>query len=209
MNDKQSAERLKGKNLWTVARADREMRADLLHQTRLLAQSLNVEPVQALTGTEADMKNPEYLRLKEQLATVRSANPQYRFIYLMGRKFGRPAATAEQAGGAVFFFVDSEPAGSKDYSPPGRVYEEVPENYRRVFDTRAEAVEGPVSERRGTWVSTLVPINDPQTAIHGLATQDDAREMVRKAVDFYRKNGRERLLKEINNPQGEFCKGDL
>jgi PAS domain S-box-containing protein len=33
--------------------------------------------------------------------------------------------------------------------------------------------------------------------------------MVQRAVDYYRKNGRERLLKEINNPQGQFHKGDL
>ncbi|MBI5593197.1 MAG: response regulator [Deltaproteobacteria bacterium] len=33
--------------------------------------------------------------------------------------------------------------------------------------------------------------------------------LVHSAVDFYQKNGRERFLEEINNPQGEFHKGDL
>lgn len=138
---------------WTIAGAYREMRADLLQQTRLVGQALNIEHVQSLSGTKADLDSPDYLRLKAQLAAIRSANPQCRFVYLMGRK----------ADGVVFFFVDSEPAGSKDYSPPGQVYEEVTADYRRVFDSKSAAVEGPVTDRWGVWVSALVPMINPQT----------------------------------------------
>ena len=138
---------------WTMARADLDMRAELLQQTRLVAQAVDVERVQALSGTEADLGSPGYLRLKEHLAIVRSANPQCRFVYLMGHK----------ADGTVFFFVDSDPADSKDYSPPGQIYGEVSEDLHRVFDARAEAVEGPVADRWGVWVSALVPMNNPQT----------------------------------------------
>jgi PAS domain S-box-containing protein len=184
---------------WTVSRADREMRADLLRQARMVEQAVNVERVKALSGTEADLKNSAYLRVKEQLAAVRTVNPQCRFVYLVGRN----------ANGAVFFFLDSEPAGSRDYSPPGQVYKEAPQGLRRAFVTRNAAVEGPYTDRWGTWVSALVPIHDPQTAMYGLATPDDARALVRKAIDFYRKNGRERFLKEISNPQGKFRRGDL
>jgi hypothetical protein len=138
---------------WMTARADRTMRADLLRETFLVAQALDVESIKTLSGTEADLDSPHYRRLKEQLAAVRSADPQCRFVYLMGRT----------VDGAVFFFVDSEPADSKDYSPPGQIYEEVSEGYRRVFDTRAATVEGPVSDRWGTWISALVPLTDPAT----------------------------------------------
>jgi PAS domain S-box-containing protein len=184
---------------WSVQRADRQMRDGLLQKLRLVAQAVNLERVKALTGSRDDLQKPGYERLKEQLALVRQANEKCRFIYLLGRK----------ADGKVFIHVDSEPADSKDYSPPGQVYTEAPEAYRRVFDTRVAAVMGPYTDRWGTWVSALVPIHDPQTAVYGLATQEEARAMVRTAVDFYRKNGRERLLKEINNPQGKFRKGDL
>jgi len=138
---------------WLAARADREIREDLLARTRLVAGAVNLERVRALTGSKADLASPDYLRLKEQFAAVRAAEAQCRFVYLMGRK----------ADGTVFFFVDSEPAGSKDESPPGQVYEEVPEGVRRVFDTRTAAVEGPFSDRWGTWVSGFVPLTDPQT----------------------------------------------
>jgi PAS domain S-box-containing protein len=151
-----------------VGGADRKMRADLLQQTRLVAQAVEIKRVLALSATETDLDNPHYLQLKEKLAAVRSANPQCRFVYLMGRR----------ADGTVFFFVDSEPASSKDYSPPGQVYDEVPAGFRRVFDTRTTTVEGPVTDRWGTWVSALVPLIDLQNGavVAVLAMDIDARD---------------------------------
>jgi PAS domain S-box-containing protein len=185
---------------WTVAQTDREMRSDLLQQTQSVAQALNIERIKELTGTEADLTNPVYLRLKEQIAVLRSATPLCRFLYLLGRN----------ADGAIFFLLDSEPADSKEYSPPGQVYAEIPEVFRRVFARNTAVAEGPYTDRRdGSRVSGLIPVNNPQMALFGLATPPDARTMVQKAVHYYQKNGRERLLKEINNPHGEFCKGDL
>jgi hypothetical protein len=138
---------------WTVARVDRELRANLLQQTRLVAQAVNLDRVQALSGTKADLDSPHYRRLKDQLAAVRSATLQCRFIYLMGRR----------TDGAVIFFVDSEPVGSKDCSAPGQVYAEVTEGARRVFDVKTSIVEGPATDRWGVWVSALVPLTDPHT----------------------------------------------
>ena len=60
---------------WTVVRTDREMRSALIQQTRMIAQPLNVERLKTLTGTDADLGNSSYLWIKEQFATVRSANP--------------------------------------------------------------------------------------------------------------------------------------
>jgi len=153
---------------WIADRADHDLREELLRQTKLVAGAVNLEHIRALTGTEADLESPDYLRLKEQLAAMRTANPQCRFIYLMGRK----------KDGTVFFFADSEPADSKDYSPPGQIYQEAPDGYRRVFDTRAASVEGPVSDRWGTWVSALVPLTDSRTGnfIAMLGMDIDARD---------------------------------
>ena len=138
---------------WMAARADRDLRAELLHQARLVSRAVNTDMIKKLTGTEADLNSPDYKRLKEQLSSVRTVDPECRFLYLTGRT----------AVGKVFFFVDSEQEGSNDYSPPGQVYGEVSEVFRRVFDTRVETVEGPITDRWGVWVSGLVPISDPKT----------------------------------------------
>lgn len=139
--------------MWTAKWAERMLRADLLTQAREVAPTLNIKRIQMLSGTEQDLNSPDYLLLKKQLDGIRKANTKYRFVYLMGRK----------ADGTVFFFVDSEPADSKDYSPPGQVYEEVPEGSRHAFNTKTEAVEGPVTDRWGVWISALVPIIDLET----------------------------------------------
>lgn len=139
---------------WTVFQTDRGMRRSLLQQTQLVGQSISIEDhLKALSGTEADLDNLHYLRLKEQLTAVRSSDPLCRFVYLMGRK----------ADGTIFFFGDSEPAGSKDYSPPGQIYEEVSAGFRRVFDTKTAAVVGPIPDRWGVWVTALDPMTDPGT----------------------------------------------
>ena len=139
---------------WIVSRADREMRASLLQETQMVAQAVNIKRLQALSGTGADLTNPIYQRLKEQLVIARSTNPLCRFIYLLGRK----------PDGSLFFFVDSEPPTSKDYSPPGQVYDEAAAGIRRAFTSQTEIVEGPVPDRWGTWVSALVPIFEPKAS---------------------------------------------
>lgn len=135
---------------WTIEKTDRELREHLLLSARLVAQAVNSERVATLSGSDADLCSPDYLRIKEQLAAVRSANPQCRFIYLMGRR----------ADGTPFFLVDSEAPDSKDYSPPGQAYPDAPEGCYQVFETGRAMVEGPVSDRWGTWVTALVPLLD-------------------------------------------------
>jgi cytochrome c len=38
---------------------------------------------------------------------------------------------------------------------------------------------------------------------------DEAKTMVEKAVLYFQANGKEKALKEFNNPKGEFVKGEL
>lgn len=138
---------------WLVARAEREMRADMVQHAQLLAQGVNPRNFKALAGTAADESKPEYRRIKQQLQAVRSAYPSCRFIYLTGRK----------ADGSIYFFLDSEPAGTKESSPPGQPYPEGSEAFGRVFDTRVAATEGPLTDRWGVWVTALAPIVDEPT----------------------------------------------
>jgi len=138
---------------WTVKRTDQEMRLDLLQQTKLVAQAVNIERILALTGTEADSGAPHYLRLKEQLGLVRSANSLCRSIYLLGRK----------PDGTVFFFVNDQPAGHVDASAPGMVHEKIPDDVRRVFETGRGAITGPVTKDLSTFVSSAVPLLVPST----------------------------------------------
>ena len=202
---------------WTVAQTDHNMRASQLQQAWFAAQAVNVQSVQTLTGTEADLGNPVYLRLKEQLATTRQANPQWTSLYLVGHRPDlppkeQPVSLLEKRGGGdrwICYLVDSEPTSSKSYSPPGQAYAVAPDACHRVFAGHAAAVEGPYTDRRGTWISAMVPIFDMKAGRSGLATPDEVQGLVRKAAELYQKIGREGFLKEIRNPAGQFHRGDI
>ena len=165
----------------TVRLTDLKMRDELLGQSRIVAETFELNQIQALAGSEVDLSNPVYQRLKEQLIQVRTTIPLCRFVYLLGRN----------DEGKLFFFVDSESSDSKDYSPPGQIYEEATETQHHAYNSRSEAVAGPYKDRWGTWVSGMVPIMDSKTALWDQARPDDAKAVVETAVDFYRKNGRD------------------
>ena len=101
-----------------------------------------------MSGSAADLRSPDYHHLKAHLKLLRSVNPDCRFIYLAGFK----------ADGAMVFLVDSEEPGSKNYSPPGQVYQEASGTLRKVFATGVESVAGPASDRWGSSVRALVPL---------------------------------------------------
>jgi signal transduction histidine kinase/CheY-like chemotaxis protein len=125
----------------------REQVHDLLTLARAGAAAVDDRRVANLAGAESDRQNPDYLRLKEQLTRLRAAADNVRYYYLMRR-----------ANGAVIFLVDSEPPGSPDESPPGQVYEEIAPPLLKVFDQGGVAVEGPNTDRWGTWVTGVVPV---------------------------------------------------
>lgn len=140
---------------WSVIKSDRQMRTDLLMQAKLVAPMVDINFVAGLSGTERDLEVPGFVRLRDMLAHARKANPQCRFLYLLGQK----------SDGTVFFYLDTEPADSKDNSPPGQVYSEVSPNVLRVFSTGVADTEGPYTDRWGRWISALVPLRNERTGL--------------------------------------------
>ena len=138
---------------WSAWRQDRWMREDLLSQARLFVQTINRSNLRQLDGNPTDEQKPEYRRLKEQLMAAQQINPDWQWIYLMGRTTNR----------TVFFQLDSEDYNAPDPSPPGQTYEEATAVLQSVFDEGRSITEGPVPDRWGIWVSAFVPVKDLQT----------------------------------------------
>ncbi len=180
---------------WVAFQTKQELGKELLSKTRMVAEGVNLDRVKSLKGDKSDLENPQYLRVKNQLSIVKDFYDNCRFLYIMGRR----------DDGKIFFFTDSEPLDSANYSYPGKLYDQVPEECIRVFYSRKPAVKAGGNSR----VSAFVPIHDPKSAVHILSTRDDAVTMVKKAVEFYKKSGKNSLLKELNNPDGKFRYGDL
>ncbi len=153
---------------WAVTKTEKQLRSNLISTTKLVAEAVKIDHVLALTGQESDLNRPEYKRIKQQLSITQAQIPRCRFLYLFGKK----------ADGSVFFFVDSEPSGSEFYSHPGQHYDEASMLLKSVFKTKTEAIEGPLPDRWGIWVSGLVPLVDPASddVVAVLGMDIDAKE---------------------------------
>jgi hypothetical protein len=127
-------------------------RERLKADTHAIGSSLDINQIKALTGQPADEQAPAFKALVSRLIEFRTAHREVRFNYLMGRN-----------GSTVVFLLDSTDPASSDYSPPGQVYEEASPELVRSFTTGEPFVEGPVTDRWGTWVSGLAPIKDPSS----------------------------------------------
>jgi len=156
-------------------RADHEARRNLLLRTAGAAAALDPSLLVNLTGTPTDEGKPFFAAIRDRLAAIRSANPDARFVYLLGMRDGK-----------VVFLADGEPRDSKDYSPPGQVYDAATNGLWSAFSTGASFVEGPLSDAWGTWVSGLVPIRDPATGrvLAVLGMDIDARDWPKQITPY-------------------------
>ncbi len=149
---------------FTTARlAARAERDSLAERSSTIAAGFSPDMLATISGTEADLTSPSYADLKGTLVRIREANTDIRFVYILGRRDGE-----------VFFYGDSEDPSSEDYSAPGDVYDEATQELHDSFDTGETFVEGPVSDRWGTWISGLAPFKGSNGLVAGVVGIDIA-----------------------------------
>ena len=133
----------------SLRHVDRSMRKELIEQTRVLSQAIDPRHIESLTGTESDIHNKNYLRLKEQMGAIASAHSQCRFLYLLGR----------MNNGALYIMADNVPIGRADEAPAGMPYGDAPPSFSSVFENDQPITEGPYSDRWGSFVSAQIPVH--------------------------------------------------
>lgn len=148
---------------WYVfMQTDRSARAHILERVATIAVAVPEDELAALTGTEADLGTPAYETIKQFLTNMRSANSDARFLYVIGK----------QEAGDLFFYADSEPSESADYSPPGQVYYEATPAMHAVFENGERVTEGPDRDRWGLWISGYAPVLDEAGTVVALVGMD-------------------------------------
>lgn len=110
---------------------------------------LHPEHVAKLSGSLKDLEDPAYIKEKHNLNELVKKTKQISYAYLLKEREGK-----------IIFLIDSEPADSEDYSPPGEVYEEADDAVWEPFRTGKAVVTSPRTDRWGTWINALVPIKD-------------------------------------------------
>ena len=130
---------------------DRTQRDLLIVQAKQASLLVTDEAVTSLSASKADLSNPVYQRLTYVLTPFREANPDIRFVYVMGY---HPEVRTQ------FFYVDSESETSLDYSPPGQIFPDTrPKDIERYL-AGAPYTDGPYQDSWGEWVSGYVPVVD-------------------------------------------------
>jgi signal transduction histidine kinase len=123
-----------------------------LTQVETAAAALDYEDVEQLTGSPEDIGTPAYEKLRGQLVRIKNSDPHLRFVYLMA-----------PIGDDLVFLLDAENPDSGEYSFPGQVYEEAKPGDLAVFEGRespSPEMEGPVTDRWGTWISANAYVLD-------------------------------------------------
>jgi PAS domain S-box-containing protein len=129
-----------------------ELRNNLLKRAELIAVSIDTAWLEKLSLSPGDLARPEYQKLKEQLISLRQANKDCLFVYLL-----KPGA------GRLVFYADSEPPSTQFYAAPGELYYEVdPELLPKLKQGQA-FVYGPHGGHWGWCLSSFVPVADRQT----------------------------------------------
>ena len=124
---------------------------EFLRKIEIAAKDIDPGILSTLTVSSADVNLPNYERLKEHMIAIVHADKDLRFVYLMAKKSGK-----------MVFLMDSEPVSSPDYSPPGQVFEESSQNMQKNFLSSKVFIDGPASDRWGTWLTFFAPIMDAQ-----------------------------------------------
>ena len=183
-----------------IGRSERAMATAALESTHRFAESINILRIKELKGTPKDIGQPVYQRLVSQLEALRISEPGCRSLCLLGRR----------EDGSTVVLADGGQAGIATRRTPGQPFPEAEDRVKLVFSSQDPAIEGPYRDAGGGVTLTgLEAVGDPAAALSRFATQDQARAQVRAAIAFYRANGREALLREINNTHGRFCHGEL
>jgi len=160
-----------------TGRVDASQRAELLKQTKYAALLVQGDQIPQLTATSADLSNPAYIQLKNNLMAFREINPNIRFVYIMGY---RPEIKSQ------FFYVDSEPEASDDYSPPGQIFPDTDLSDVERYQRGESFTRGPYSDSWGEWVSSFVPLYDSAGSIIGMIGIDIATTTWYQEIAFIR-----------------------
>jgi hypothetical protein len=129
---------------------DGKMRDNLTIYAKTIEQSINwTALVSALNNSPAPDKIPEekLTEIKRQMRSACNANKQCHFIYLL---YGEKRQ--------VKFLLDASDQPASEISQMGEVFYEASNELRVALDTKQALVEGPMADRWGTWVTSLVPV---------------------------------------------------
>ena len=128
---------------------DAELRSNLVTYVNTIEKSIDWQPYLAtLNANPSQIKESDLALLNSQLNKACKVNKACHFIYLL-------YVDKQQ----VKFLLDASPQPPSEISHLGDVFEEASDALKFSFVTKKSLIEGPVTDKWGTWISARVPIS--------------------------------------------------
>ncbi|HPS21204.1 MAG TPA: PAS domain S-box protein [Candidatus Paceibacterota bacterium] len=142
--------------LFFTKNTENKLKNELLDFARVIGATIDPQDINSLTGTAADLENPQYLDLKNRMIKVGNINQAVRYIYII----------SQDESGNLFFHLDSQPSrfenleGAEPTATPGEIYIDESGDFSATLNERKEIVSEPYTDKWGTFISVSVPIID-------------------------------------------------
>ena len=163
---------------------DAEMRDNLIVYARTIEQSIDWRPhANHLNTSPSALKETDLAQLKLQLNSACKANKNCHFIYLL-------YAQNQHNKPQVRFLLDASSQPPSEISHLGDSFAEASDSLKQGLQNRKALVEGPVTDRWGTWVSAHVPIS----------TTAKTPNFVMLGIDVAASNWHQQVYKKIIAP---------
>ena len=134
--------------LYVAKAQDADMRNNLYTYASTIEQSIDWRPHAGTLNTQpSQLKTTDLAELETQLNQACKAYKDCHFIYLL-------YIEANQ----VKFLLDASPQPISEISKLGDVFDEATDELKQAMQRQLAFVEGPVTDRWGTWVSVRMPI---------------------------------------------------
>lgn len=147
----------------------------LLTQANQAALLVSPEDLNSFSNDSTDIEKASYQNLRQKLINFKSFNKEARFLYVLGYK---PEIKKQ------FFFIDAEPENSKDYSPPGQIFEDTRDFDIKMYQKGESYVDGPHTDSWGSWYSGYSHVKDSFGNIVGLVGIDISTHVWREQIVF-------------------------
>ncbi|MHB1000573.1 MAG: bifunctional diguanylate cyclase/phosphodiesterase [Armatimonadota bacterium] len=149
----------------TTHYTDSIFRRSLLAKTTTASVLIDTNDLASLTGSPGDLDNPAYRRIQRKLHSVKLANPDSRYVYIM-----------KYINGKVIFLADAASESAPGYSAPGDVYNEANNDLIDALTKGKACVSGPIKDTWGTWISGFSAIRNENNQILGIVGIDIAAD---------------------------------
>jgi len=131
---------------WLGNLAQDEQKSRLLSAVRLGAETLDADKIASIQGRPEEIVQEAFRSQHTKLGKILAAFPGTRFVYVVGKRNGH-----------LVFLCDAEDPDSKDFSPPGMIYEEQPLKWEEALLGEPH-FGGPDKDAWGVWYTAIQPI---------------------------------------------------